>query len=268
MHDGVSSRGVPVGRAHLFEFEDFAWFPARLRDYETDGLQFFINTFGFYDTIAPILEGLIQRSTAAEVVDLCSGGSGPWITLKPSLEARLERPLKVTLTDKFPNLKALGRARELAGVEYEEQSVEATKVPEALTGVRTLFSSFHHFPPDMAAAILRDAWERRVPIGVFEITARTPLDLLRYLLAPLAILFWTPFIRPLRLGRFVFTYLIPLVPLIGLWDGFASCMRTYSPQELEALVADLQAEGYEWEAGRKFRWCLPSVTYLVGRPVA
>lgn len=256
-----------MGRLHLFEFEDFAWFPAWLRDYETDGLQFFINTFGFYDSISPALEQLLEEAPAAEVVDLCSGGSGPWIRLKPHLEQRLERPLKVTLTDKFPNLNALRRAQELADVEFEERSVDATCVGEELSGVRTLFSSFHHFPPQLAAAILRDAWERRTPIAVFEITARTPLDLLKFVFAPLAVLFWTPLIRPFRWGRLLFTYLLPLVPLIGLWDGLVSCLRTYSPRELEALVADLQVEGYTWEAGRELRWFSPSVTYLVGRPV-
>ena len=87
-------------------------------------------------------------------------------------------------------------------------------------------------------------------------------------LAPLALVLWTPFIRPFRLGRFLFTYLIPVVPLVALWDGFASCMRTYSPRELEALVADMKVDGYEWEAGRRFRWFLPSITYLVGQPVS
>ena len=32
----------------------------------------------------------------------------------------------------------------------------------------------------------------------------------------------------------IFTYLIPICPLAFAWDGFVSCLRTYSPAELRA----------------------------------
>src|SRR2546425_11759383 len=83
-----------------------------------------------------------------------------------------------------------------------------------------------------ARAILADAVHNRQGIGVFEATQRRALALLLMLLAPLMMLVVTPFIRPFRWSRLLWTYLIPLVPLVTLFDGLVSCLRTYSVQEL------------------------------------
>jgi len=75
-------------------------------------------------------------------------------------------------------------------------------VPPEFAGVRTMFLSFHHHPPERARAILRDAFDKRIGIAVFEFTARKPsLLLANLLLVPVAVLFITPTIRPLKLSQ-------------------------------------------------------------------
>ena len=74
-----------------------------------------------------------------------------------------------------------------------------------------------------------------------------------------------PFLKPFRVSRLVFTYLIPLVPLFLLWDGFVSCLRVYSPAELRDLVSQLGATNYEWDIGTT-RVGPGVVTYLIGIP--
>ena len=56
------------------------------------------------------------------------------------------------------------------------------------------------------------------------------------IVVPLIILLVTPAIRPLRLSRLIFTYLLPAIPIIGLFDGIVSCLRTYSPEEMRQLI--------------------------------
>ncbi len=59
--------------------------------------------------------------------------------------------VRVTLTDKFPNLEAFERARSQSGnmIEFVTEPVDARAVPRELKGFRTIFNSFHHFrPPD------------------------------------------------------------------------------------------------------------------------
>jgi hypothetical protein len=75
-----------------------------------------------------------------------------------------------------------------------------------------------------------------------------------------------PTIRPLKLSWLFFTYLVPLVPLLVLWDGVVSCLRIYSPRELRDLVDALPDNDYEWDIGTIPLGGPAHATYLVGRP--
>src|SRR4029077_12135205 len=124
-----------------------------------------------------------------------------------------------------------------------------TRVPGELTGFRTIFSAFHHFRPEQACAVLADAVHKRQGVAVFEGTQRSVLALLLMLLVPLMVLLVTPFIRPFRWSRLLWTYLIPLMPLTALFDGLVSCLRTYSVEELRDLAARLETNEYDWDIG-------------------
>jgi hypothetical protein len=137
--------------------------------------------------------------------------------------------------------------------------------------MRTLFEGFHHFKPDLARAILQDAVEHRAAIGIFEASLPPRLGPLILLTSPLMTLlgyvFATPFIKPRTFSRFLFTYLIPLVPLATIWDGMVSFLRVYSLQELQALIQPLQRANYTWEVGQASTGTpLFVFTYLVGYP--
>ena len=86
--------------------------------------------------------------------------------------------------------------------------------------------------------------------------------------APVAVLALMPFARPFRIPYLVFTYLIPLLPFIILWDGMVSILRIYSPGEMKKLTEDLQAPDYAWEIGRiQLFSILDGLPYLIGRPI-
>jgi hypothetical protein len=130
-----------------------------------------------------------------------------------------------------------------------------------------MFAAFHHFRPEPARAILADAVRDRRGIAVLEPMERSILSVVGVLFAPLMCLLLTPFIRPFRWSRLLFTYPIPIIPLIILFDGIISSLRTYSPEELRALVADLDAPDYTWEIGKQSAPRTPvPITYLIGYP--
>ncbi len=107
----------------------------------------------------------------------------------------------------------------------------------------------------------------RVGIGVCEFTERSVLGIAIFALTPFAVLFAVPLIRPMRGKTFLFTYLIPVIPVVALFDGIVSCLRTYSPRELAALVAAVDGGGYTWEIGKVRSWRSPiPITYLLGYP--
>jgi hypothetical protein len=255
-------------RFHLFEIEDQPWCPRTLRDALTDYLQFALVTMKPYAAMVPLLASALQSTGARRVLDLCSGAAGPWLWLHPVL-AEMGVSVSVCLTDKYPNKEAFARLSSVThqAISYHPQPVDAARVPGELLGFRTMFTAFHHFSPEQARAVLADAVCQRQGIGIFEAGQRSILAIMLTLLAPLVLLFVTPVIRPFRWSRLLWTYLIPLVPMVTLFDGLVSCLRIYTVQELNDLVAGLDATNYRWEIGTvKTTTTVVPVTYLIGVP--
>lgn len=175
--------------------------------------------------------------------------------------------VKVTLTDKFPNLDAFRRLSIQcpSGITYIASPVDATQVPAELKGLRTIFNSFHHFAPESARLVLASALAAQQPIGIFEIPERSLSSILPFLMTPLFVAIATPLIRPFRWSRLLWTYILPLVPLTCWWDGLVSQLRAYSVEELLELTRGL--EDYEWNADRVGIAGTPGhLTYLLGSP--
>ena len=254
-------------RRHLVELEDLSWWPRVFRDAATDYLVTAIRHAKVYDGHAPRLAAAVKRAGADRIIDLCSGGGGPWPTLLPALRAGgLDVP--VHLTDKYPNAAALRRlAATTPGIAFEPEPVSATEVPARLAGFRTVFTAFHHFRPADARAILAAAVRDRQGIFVAEAIPRRPAALAMQLLVPLAVLALTPMVRPFRWSRLFWTYLVPVLPLAICFDGIVSTLRAYTPDELLAMGREVGGDEYEWEAGfeRSAGSPLP-IPYLIGVP--
>lgn len=259
-----------MGRLRPFEITDQDWCPGVIRNGITDAMQFVINCGNHYRRLVPRLRRALERTGTRRIVDLGSGGGGPWLRLHRLFEEKEDFPVEVVLTDKYPNQDALSRLQIASGnkIRFHPDPVDATRMPPELNGFRTLFASFHHFPPEQARAILADAVRNRQGIGAFEFTRRSPLALFLVLFAPVLLWVVTPLIRPFKWSRLLFTYVIPLIPLVGLLDGIASCLRVYSPKELRQLADGLPDCGYTWDIG--YESALPfspvPITYLVGYP--
>jgi len=86
------------------------------------------------------------------------------------------------------------------------------------------------------------------------------------LLAPVMVLLLTPLVRPFRWDRLLWTYLIPVMPLVALWDGQVSNVRTYSLPELRDLTKTIESDGYIWEVGQVGYFPRLRATYLFGYP--
>jgi hypothetical protein len=134
-----------------------------------------------------------------------------------------------------------------------------------LRGFRTIFSSFHHFPDPVARDVLGDAVRSGEGFAMAEVTTPTLRAFATMLLMPVFDWILTPRMRPFRWSRLLLTYLLPVIPLVVLWDGIVSCFRARTPEELLALTSNFPH--YDWQAGyaRGPGSWLASV-YLIGRP--
>jgi hypothetical protein len=240
-----------MSRVHLFEFEDFTWFPAFLRNYMTDFLQFVANKTDLYKGVIPIFTKALEESKEEQIIDLCSGGGGGLIKISEHLKA-FNHEIKICLSDYYPNIESFEHiCKEHSIFSFVSTPVNALNVPNELKGFRTMFLSFHHFKPNDAKQILQNAVDSEQNIAIFESQERSFSSILGMILSPITVLIVTPFIKPFSIGRLIFTYLIPLVPLFVMWDGIVSALRTYSVKEMNLLVKDLNnSEKFNWNIGK------------------
>ncbi len=258
-----------IPRFQLFEFQDLAWLPRVWHELLTDIDGFFAYFVRPYGALDGRLRAALQRTGARAVVDLCSGtGWTSWTALR-ELPDGDGGSLPVQLTDQHPRPGAWRRVKRRWGgpVGLVERPVDAAQVPAELDGFRTLFTAFHHFDRDQARAVLRDAATRGRGIAVFEYTERSvPIWGPAVLLMPVFLWAFSPFIHPFRWTRLLWTYVIPVVPLLATWDALASCLRSYDPDELLALAEGIGGDGYTWESGRVRSRGLLRATFLIGTP--
>lgn len=258
-------------RTEFPEIHDHPLFPGFLRDHVTAVLEALWNTTGAYRCILPQLRDALQRCGSDRVLDLCSGGGGPWLRLSRELRDQYRFAVDICLSDRYPNEQAFAQARAASSgcIHFHHRPVDAASVPRDLQGFRTIFSSFHHFAPSHARAILRDSVCCRQGIGIFEVAQRRGMTFLMVCALPFLVLAMVPAIRPFRWSRLFWTYLVPVIPFVLWFDGLVSCMRTYSLAELNELAqsASTVADHYQWKTGSAGIGRL-RVTYLIGYPLS
>ena len=243
-------------RIHLFELEDFAWFPHWLRACLTKLMVVMHQLVGSPDDLARLIGKCLLHSRKHAVVDLCSGGGGPMLQVFEQLKGQPGlADLQLTLTDLYPNQEVAAEvnSNQTPNLAYHLAAVDATEVPADFIGVRTLVGSFHHMPPETARRILRHAQASQQPICIYEMSDNGLPTALWWVSLPLIFLmsfFITPFARPLTWKQLVFTYLLPIIPICFAWDGAVSNARTYTLEDLDILLQGLETDHFTWEKGR------------------
>ncbi len=255
-------------RRQGFEWEDQPWFPSFLRQYMMDFLRFVLNTGNLYQPVTPILLYALQQSGSTCIIDLCSGGGGAVQSIQKNMEQATGKTVPFVLTDLYPTLSySIYSEKNKNAISYYKDPVDATLVPSRLRGFRTIFSGFHHFDEPTAKKVLQNAVDNRQGIAIFDGGNRgIGFILLILFFHPIAFLLFTPFIKPFSLRRCLFTYLIPVVPLCTIWDGIASALRLYMPDELMALAKNTESSNYLWQSGFITNQLGLRIAYLTGYP--
>src|SRR5262245_39160718 len=134
-------------RLHLFEFGDQPWLPRVIHDAEVAYLSASYRFLPFARLWAEKIATVLPGRGPGVIVDLCSGTGGALLAILDQLASR-GHTVHAMLTDLYPSPACISDDRILV----IEEPVDATRIPAELTGVRTMFSAFHHFRPEAAKA--------------------------------------------------------------------------------------------------------------------
>ena len=198
-----------------------------------------------------LVERGLKSSDSNTIIDLCSGSGGPMPEVANLLESKGLNP-KLIMTDLFPNKEFADKinTQESKNITYKSDPVDAAEVSNELKGLRTMVGSLHHMKPDTAKKILKNTMEARQPFLSFEISDNSYPKVLWWLAIPFNIissLLVSAMARPYSFQQFFFTYLCPLIPITFAWDGAVSNARTYTLDDLDMLLKDLQSDDYTWK---------------------
>ena len=120
---------------------------------------------------------------------------------------------------------------------------------------------------EKAKKVLKNAVEHRQGIAIFDGGNRSFWMIFLIIVAhPVLLFLCTPFFRPFRLSRLIFTYLIPVIPFCTVWDGVISILRLYSPDEMLQIALEAENDQYTWISGKVRNKFGMSIAFLVGYP--
>ncbi len=259
-------------RSHLIELHEQPWYPDRWRRLFQRSLGRGMTIMGSFDNVVDSFRALIERTRPESVLDLCTG-SGElaatfWKPITSSLKANI-RP-RLVLSDLYPDLDTYSRLkkRDPGPNDFYPRPVNALDPPADAPSVWMMMDSFHHFRPNEAREILRNAAQNADGIAIFESTSRT----WRQLAQVVVLAFWftmvtTAFLlRPFRFENLLWGLFFPVVPLTMVFDAFVSNLRTYTVSELEDMIEAIDEDDFTWKVDTALA---PNsgglrVTYLLG----
>lgn len=164
-----------------------------------------------------------------------------------------------------------------AGIEsvkpYLKEDIQIKSIPISdfntdTKGVYLFLNSFHQLNVKQAKEILSQIVNSKNPIIIVEGNNDSLWQVVGMtVFVPLTTLLTAPFVKPFRLTRLLFTYIIPVLPLIITIDGCIALLKLYNPKDLLELTSSINAPKYEWKAGKNDNGRGGKIIYLTGKPI-
>ena len=227
----------------LIEFGDLEWVPRWYDIYLREFLFFYYKLYGYYKLWTPALKDFFCKVPSKVYLECCSG-SGEVLPLiidhyfkkYPLMNGAL--PPKFLLSDLKPDSNFIQKKQDLKKglFQYIESPLDATNIPSKWNHPRIFINSFHHLNPEIAEkAILNGSAEGLI---ILEYVNTSILGFFSVFLGSLSIFFLLPFVVKLRdlPVMVLFTYFIPIFPLMVLWDGIVSCLHVYKEKDFVQIL--------------------------------
>lgn len=210
------------------------WFPAFLTRCIHEFMTWFVKKVNAAKPFLPVIEEGLQHANQIVVINKACGAG--FETVDHLIDAEISR------------------------VFVNAEPFKATE-----QGLYLSVNSFHQFTLEEAKDILKQVSARNQPIVVVEGNNDSLWQVFGMtVIVPLTVLLTAPFVKPFRIERIIFTYLIPILPLVTFMDGFLALFKLYAPEDLNELTASIETEGYYWRSGKLDNGRGGKIIYLIG----
>ncbi len=226
----------------LVEFGDLDWVPRWYDVYLREFLFFYYKLYGYYKLWIPALKDFFHKVPSKVYLECCSGSGEvlPLIIdhyLKEEPQRNGSLPPKFLLSDLKPDPGFIQKIQELGKdqFQYIESPLDATNIPPKWDHPLIFINSFHHLDQEIAEKMILKGSVRG--LIVLEYVNPSILGFFSVFLGSLSIFFLLPFVvKPRDLPLMIlFTYFIPVFPLMVLWDGIVSCLHVYTKKDFEKI---------------------------------
>lgn len=230
----------------LFEFGDLAISPSLYHVYLRRFLFLSYKVYGFHRLWVPAFSEFLKNVKSHTIMDCCSGTGEPLLLLNSEIRDQDTEHINYLLSDFRPQQEFIQKFVELGNkkFQYIPVPIDATKEQEKFNYPKIFINSFHHFSKDQVEKILETNFRNKNEVIIMEYVRNSPLGYLSVLVGTCTVFLLLPFM--VQLKHFpvmaLFTYVIPIFPLMILWDGFVSCAHEYSAKDLEKIVNKLPYE--------------------------
>jgi hypothetical protein len=254
-------------RRHLIELHEQRWVPQFLRESFVESLSTVLKMTGVYQGVPEPYAQWLKKSGGREVLDLASGAGGPTATLLLDLQRLGVETPKFYLSDLFPakdKFKQISLAHP-GQIAFIDEPVDALRVrtPHG-QDLRQIISAFHHFKFGEARNILEDAALHSSGICILEPFQRNALHLFLALITIFPALLAPFFAQRGRWRLFLTSIVIPVIPLMLVFDAFISVLRTYTKEEMMKMIDALPAKNFRWDVGSTRFMLVFRTTYIFG----
>jgi hypothetical protein len=225
-------------RKQIFQFSNQKWFPSFLKRDMYEFMSWFVGKVNAAKPFLPVLEEVIGHTQTKTIINIDS-----------KIGAGIETVLPL-----------LPEGSEVINVELEKFSTHNK-------GTYTFINSFHQLDEKKAKYYLTQIADSGNSVAVLEGNNDSLWQVVGMtIFVPLTVILSAPFVQPFRITRLIFTYLIPILPVITMLDGFLALFKLYNPNDLNELVSTIPVKNYVWKSGKADNGRGGKIIYLMGYP--
>ena len=223
-------------RKQITQIINVGWFPNILKTLVAEFLSWFVVKVNATKPFVPVIEDVLDKTNHKKLIYIEFGIGAGIETVKPFLKDGV-------IVDSIP----------ISNFDTSEK------------GVYLFVNSFHQLNSRKAKNILQNIVDSGNPVVVVEGNNDSLWQIVGMtVFVPLTVLLTALFVKPFRFSRIIFTYLIPILPIIIVIDGCIALLKLYSPTDLLKLTASLERNNYDWKAGKNDNGRGGKIMYLTG----